>query len=236
MKRFASPLRLFCLIVFWVFGLGACSSFDEPKLKTAEDIVDRATETVNRLRALPKLETFRNNIQKARAVAVFPRLIKAGFGAGAEGGNGLISRRGADGRFGPPAFYTLAAGSFGFQIGVQDTEVVMLVMNDRALESLVEHQGKLGADAGVTVGLAGAGLEGSTTTNLGVDVIAYANAVIGVYAGVTLEGAALVRRGDLNAAFYNTLLSPMEILNGGVRQPIAAPLRRALDARRAGAS
>lgn len=225
MIKITRALSVFVVLL----GLGACSTANEPKLKTAEDVLLRSTETVNRFHGFRNFSRFPADLKKAHAVAVFPRLIKAGFFAGAEGGTGVIAKRDGAGRFGPPAFYSLAAGSFGFQIGIQDTEVVMLVMNEGALESLVNHQGKIGADAGITVGVVGAGVEGSTTTNMGADIVAYANAVIGAYAGMSLEGAALVRRSDLNAAFYNANSPPADILNGAVRQPLADPLRKALN-------
>ena len=104
-----------------------------------------------------------------------------------------------------------------------------MVRNDIALEAILEHQGKFGADAGITVGLFGVGMEAATTTNLNADVLAFAHSKVGLFGGVSLEGAVLARRNDLNEAFYGQGATPREIVQGHrFFNPQADPLREAL--------
>ena len=158
-----------------------------------------------------------------------PDVYKAGFIGAAEGGNGVLVAKNADGTWGYPAFYTLAAGSVGLQAGAQATEVVLILRNEGALNAIIENQGKLGADAGLTMAIFGVGIEGSTTTNIGADILAFANAKGGLFAGLSLEGAALVRRRDLNEAYYTIGATPQSIvLQAAHNNPNADGLRSSL--------
>lgn len=193
-------------------SLASCADLRRDKIGVASGVVEDAVFTVNRFKKMPELSSFRRYISDAKAVVVLPTVIKAGFIGGGEGGNGVLLVRGADGAWSQPAFYTLGAASIGLQAGIQDTEVVLVIRSDEALQAIIEHQGKLGADAGLTVGVIGVGMEAATTTNLGPDVLAFANAVLGAYGGASFEGAVLARRNDLNEAFYGTGAEPKAIL------------------------
>lgn len=174
------------------------------------------------------MDEFRALLPKAQGIVIFPGLIKGGFIVGAEGGNGVLLAKGVNGQWGPPAFYFLASGSVGLQIGAQATDMVMLLFSQDAVASIILHQGKLGADLGLTFGTIGAGVEASTTTNGGADIMAFSQGV-GAFAGGSIEAAALIKRNDLNEAFYGRAVTPMQIvLQGAVQNPAADPLRRAL--------
>lgn len=192
-------------------ALGGCATGIEEKRGAAQDLVRLSAETYNRFQSDPNLARFRGALDGAHGYAIFPAVLKAGFVLGAEGGNGVLVVRGGDGAFGPPAFYTLASGSVGFQVGAQSSEMIMALRNQKAVEAVLKHQGKFGADMGVTMGVIGAGLEASTTSALGADIVALANGLVGIYGGVSLEGAALVRRADLNEAYYGTGAEPRAI-------------------------
>ena len=218
------------LIVFLagVFGLAACQEFRETPAEGTDRLIDWSTITVENFSRLPQLKDFAKFLPDAHAVLILPAVVKAGFFFGVEGGSGvLIARQGTG--WGYPAFYTLAAGSFGFQFGLQDTETILIIRNAGALRSIIRNQGKFGADLGITVGFYGAGLEASTTTNLGADILAFTNAKVGAFAGVSLEGAALVRRRDLNEAFYGAGATPEGIIFGArFKNPKADRLRSVL--------
>ncbi|MBL4692805.1 MAG: lipid-binding SYLF domain-containing protein, partial [Magnetovibrio sp.] len=127
-----------------------------------------------------------------------------------------------------PAFYFLASGSIGLQIGAQATDVVMLLFSQEAVASVILHQGKLGADLGLTFGTIGAGVEAATTTNGGADIMAFSQGV-GAYAGGSFEASALIKRNDLNEVFYGRPVTPLQIvLQGAVQNVAADPLRQAL--------
>jgi len=198
---------------------------------------DRAVQVLNASQAtLEKfkasqaqpMDEFRVLLPKAEGVVILPGLLKGGFIVAAEGGNGVLLAKDASGRWSQPAFYFLAAGSVGMQIGGQATDVVLLVFNQDAVQSIIEHQGKLGADLGLIVGTVGAGVEASTTTNIGADIMAFAQGV-GMFAGGSLEAAALIKRNDLNEAFYGQTLTPADIvLSGRAENPATATLRSTL--------
>lgn len=213
-------------------GLSACAEMRQDPGLVAKNIIIQAAETVERFKTVPELKQFAKHIPGARAIVVLPRVIKAGFIAGGEGGNGVLIARDAKGKWGYPAFYTMGAASFGFQAGFQDTEIILVIRSEQALRAILKDQGKLGADAGVTVGFAGAGIEASTTSNMGADVVAFANSRLGVFGGASLEGAVLARRRDLNEAFYGKGATPRGIvLARKFSNPKAEPLRAALGKR-----
>ncbi len=219
----------FTALLVIVFGLSACAEMHRDKRSTANDLVNQATETVQRFKSMPDLKKFANYMPNARGIVVLPSVIKGGFLLGGEGGNGVLLAKTDNGSWSSPAFYALGAASFGIQMGLQDTEIILVLRSDEAVTAILEHQGKLGADAGLTLGTIGKGVEISTTANIGVDILAFANSKIGLFGGAALEGAVLVRRVDLNEAYYGQGTTPRGILYQGQGQnPQADRLRAAL--------
>jgi len=198
----------------------------------AVQIVNAAQTTVEKFKASrdKPMDDFRALLPRAQGVVVLPGVIKGGFIVAAEGGNGVLLAKDASGRWSQPAFYFLAAGSIGLQAGGQATDVVLLVFNQGAVKSIIDHQGKLGADLGLVIGTVGAGVEASTTTNVGADVMAFSQGV-GMFAGGSLEAAALIKRNDLNEAFYGQTLTPADIVLGGrAENPATGGLRATMAA------
>lgn len=192
-------------------------------------LVDRATLTVQEMLGggNDRLDA-QNLLRRARAVVVCPRIFRAGFFFGGEGGNCVLVGRDAAGSWSSPAFYVLGTASFGLQVGVQDLQILMLVMNERALNALLDSQLKLGLDASIAVATLGGGVEGSTTLAVGADVVAFAQAR-GLYAGLTLEGSALTARSEWNRAYYGRDIGPRQITVGmEAHNPGSDPLRAVL--------
>lgn len=198
-------------------GLGAslsgCAAMEESPLLKAQHLVDASVATVERFQTIEGLQKFAQHLPTAKAVAVFPSLVKAGFFIGGEGGNGVLLARRPDGSWSEPAFYTMGAGSFGLQFGAQDTEVILIIRSQGALNAIMKDQAKLGADFGVTAGIYGVGAEASTTSNVGADVLAFANSKLGGFLGASVEGAVMARRQDLNEAVYGQGMTPPKIIN-----------------------
>ena len=193
-----------------------------------EQLVDKSRLTIEALLSDPEMPELQNYIKSAVGVLIFPQIVKGGFIVGAEGGSGVFLVRGKDGSWSPPAFYTLAAGSIGLQIGGQVSEVVLTVMNDGAVDAVLNSQFKLGADASVAVGPIGKGVEASTTTNLGLDVYAFSKSQ-GLFGGGALEGAAILKRDSWNGAYYGGQPTPRDIVIGRkVTNPQADTLRAVL--------
>ncbi len=201
--------------VVLVGSLAGCQEIRENPRTGTVRVLDWSAETVENFLRLEHLKEFKKYLPEARGVLIFPALVKAGFIVGAEGGTGVLVARGKDGKWGYPAFYTLGAASVGFQIGVQDTETILVIRNDKALQSIITRQGKFGADISVTAGVVGAGMEASTTTNLDLDVLAFTNAKVGAFVGASLEGAVLARRRDFNESFYGKGATPERIVLEG---------------------
>lgn len=217
----------------WAMGLAALLLATAARPAAAQvdqqRLVNSAAATVERLRADPNSsQHVAPLLEGAKAVLIVPNLLKAGFILGGEYGMGVLLAKRADGGWSYPAFYTLAAGSLGIQAGVQDSEVVFAIMTDKALAALMSSAVKLGADLGLAVLVVGAGMEASTTTNLGADVYAFSRSM-GLFGGGSLEGALVKPRGTWNAVYYGVGTTPEAIVvEGSASNPAADPLRDAL--------
>jgi lipid-binding SYLF domain-containing protein len=126
----------------------------------------------------------------ARAVLVCPRVFRASFLFGGEGGGCVLLARGGQGSWSSPAFYSMGGGSFGLQAGIQDAEIVMMILTDNGLRAVMDNQFRLGADASVALVTIGVGVEGATTTALNADIVAFAK-TRGLFAGVSLQGSVM---------------------------------------------
>ena len=195
-----------CLTLALVLAAGPASAVSE-----SEELVERTSLTVERLLVDPEMRELPDYINRARAVLIIPQLIKGGFILGGEGGSGVLLAKGADGSWSPPAFYTLAAGSIGLQIGGQVSEVVFTLMSDGAIDAVLKNEFKLGVDASIAVGPIGKGIEASTTTNLDADIYAFSK-VVGLFGGGAFEGAGIFPRDEWNRQYYASAATPRQIL------------------------
>jgi SH3 domain-containing YSC84-like protein 1 len=190
------------------------------------DLLNRAAATAQHMKADPAFDRARAMMRQAKAVLIVPSLVKGGFIFGAEGGNGVLMQRNAN-DWSAPAFYTLASASFGFQAGLEQAEVVMLIMSDKALDAIKRSEFKVGAGGGITVVTLSAGAEAATAPNLTGDIIIWSSAT-GIYGGLTLNGSVIKARDEWNTAFYGRPTSVTDILADKVRNPQANPLRQQL--------
>jgi lipid-binding SYLF domain-containing protein len=191
-------------------------------------LLAHANATVTTLRHDSVFGDARRNLRRARAVLIFPSLVKGGFIFGAEGGDGVLLARTRHG-WSSPAFYSMGSASFGFQAGLQDAQVVMIIMTDRALRAVERSKFKFGAGAGLTVVTLGAGVEGATSGNLTGDIIVWSKSK-GVYGGISINGSVVAPESDTNADFYGRGASVKEILANGVRNPATRRLQANLNA------
>jgi lipid-binding SYLF domain-containing protein len=187
------------------------------------DLLRRATHTAEHMQRDPAFDAARRMLHNARAVLIVPSLVKGGFIFGAEGGNGVLLARTRHG-WSNPAFYTMGSASFGLQIGLEQAEIVLLIMSDRALRAVERAQFKFGAGAGLTVVTLSAGAEGATAPNLSGDIVIWTSAT-GAYGGLTLNGSIIKEREEWNEDFYGHPVAVPEILSGRARNPEANPLR-----------
>ncbi len=167
----------------------------------ADALVTESRLTVDRLLADEDFFELRAYIRGAKGIFIVPQLVKGGFIIGAEGGTGVLMARGTDGSWSSPAFYTVAAGSLGLQIGGEVKEVVFVLMSDEVVDALISSEFKLGADASITVGPMGRGVEASRSTDFSADIYAFSKSV-GLFGGGALEGAKFFERESLNNQYY----------------------------------
>lgn len=192
-----------------------------------QTLVDRATLTVQDMFGPADAKDQRSVLQHAKGVLVCPRIFKAGFIIGGQGGDCVLVSRGPAG-WSMPAFYTVGSGSIGLQIGVQDSELVFIVLTDRGLQAILDSQFKIGADATIAVATLGAGLEGDTTAALRADIVAFAKSR-GLFAGVSVQGSIISSKSEWNKEYYGSPLGPAQIIaQGQGSNPGAAPLREML--------
>ncbi len=162
----------------------------------ASEAAETFTEIMNvREKSIPK-----ELLDKAEAIAVFPGVVKAAFIVGGRGGQGVISRR-VKGGWSAPAFFNLAGGSFGAQIGAQKTDYVLLIMNEAGLNGLLKDKFELGGEVSVAAGPVGREAAASTNPRLDAGILSYSRSK-GLFIGAALKGAVISPDNDLNTAVY----------------------------------
>jgi len=198
---------------------------DEANLK---ELVERSRTTLENFMTDSNMGWFRDHLGEARGIMIVPRMWKGGFIVAGEGGTGVfLVKDEKTGEWSQPAFYKMGTASGGFQAGLQVSEIVLLVMSQRGVESLLTSTFKLGADASVAVGPVGAGIEGSTAV-LSVDILTFARAK-GLFGGISLEGAVIATGDESNRIYYGKPVRPTDILvKHAVSNAQSAALRAAL--------
>jgi len=174
----------------------------------AQAVVDKARITFSSFARDENYVYLNDNLKNVKGLLIFPQVLKAGFILGGSGGTGvLVARDPKTGNWSEPAFYTVGAVSFGLQIGGEAAEVIMMIMSQRAVDSLLTTSVKLGGDTSIALGPVGAGAKGAITA----DIISFAKSK-GIYAGLNLEGSVVKVRNGLNKDYYGRETSPAEII------------------------
>jgi lipid-binding SYLF domain-containing protein len=184
--------------------------------------VKAATAVLNEVMNIPDQAIPRNVLGKAEAIAVFPSVKKGGLVVGGQWGRGMLSARGAQGSWSAPAFLTLTGGSFGLQIGGQEIDLVLVIMDRKGLERLVSNQFKLGVDASAAAGPVGRDAQASTDIQMRAKILSYSRAR-GLFAGVTINGGTIKQDRDANERFYGRSYRTKEIVFerlGGAPPPV----------------
>src|ERR1700688_4148378 len=155
-------------------------------------------------------------LEKSECVIVIPSVRKLALGIGASYGRGaMVCRTGEKfrGPWGAPAMYALEGGSIGFQIGGEATDLILLVMNDRGMESILSSKVKLGADASVAAGPKGRDASADTDAWMRAEILSYSRSR-GLFAGISLEGTTLRPDDDANEQVYGRAMRAKEIIRG----------------------
>ncbi len=215
LKFLATGLVLACLPLVAVQA--ADTATDRTK---ALDLANQAIQVLDRIQQSPDRAIPQDLLRSAKAVAVVPTVVKAGFVIGARHGEGLVSVRRSDGTWSLPVFVDMTGGSVGFQAGVSSTDVVLVFRTERGVNGLVHGKFTLGANAAVAAGPVGRNAHAATDAQLHAEIYSYSRSR-GLFAGVALDGTAITIDYDDLAAVYGPGITPRRVFEGGVSNPPA---------------
>ncbi len=210
LKRLIGILGAVCI----AFALTLAPAAAKSKREKADRLINKAADTVAYFANDETFEPLWDLSKDAKAIVIMPASTRGGFIFGASGGNAVMIARNDDGSWSEPTFFTIGSVSFGFQIGLERSEVILAVMTQRGMEQLLSTSVKLGADLTLAAGPLGGGAKAQT-----VDVLAFSRSR-GLYGGVSLEGALLKARHSWNREYYAADVSPADII---YRQKVARP-------------
>jgi len=188
-----------------------------------EDSVARLQSSVDVLHAImatPDKGIPEEVLSNAKCILVVPDLIKGGFIFGGKHGRGVGSCRTADG-WSAPAFVSVGGGSWGLQIGVEDVDLVLLVMNDQGFQHLLSSKFALTGEGSVAAGPVGRHASAGTDWKMNTEMLTYSRSK-GVFAGLTLEGAVVEQDNDSTRAIYGKHMMFRNILSGKAATPRSA--------------
>ena len=205
-------VRVSILLILTVVSLAARKNKAVERCDNAARVLDEVMGTKDS--AIPQ-----DLLGKAQCVAIIPGVKKAGLGFGGKYGKGVLNCRGKGNKgWTGPSTVRIEGGSFGLQIGGSSTDVVLLVMNERGAEKLIQSKFTLGADAAVAGGPVGRTATAQTDAQMHAEILSYSRSR-GVFAGVSLEGATLRPDHDANFKIYGRDVEPKQILSGKIPAP-----------------
>jgi len=188
--------------------------------EATNDRLEHAGQVIHEIMAAPDKGIPQEVLEHAKCIAVVPHMLKGGFVFGAENGRGVATCRTANG-WSAPAFFTITGGSWGLQIGVEGVDLVMIIQNEEGMKHLINSNFELGGDASAAAGPVGRHASADTDWKLNTEVLTYSRAK-GLFAGLTLTGAAIRRDEDSTEATYGHDVTTRHILNGEEAIPASA--------------
>ena len=202
--------RSLTLILVALFALASCRSSGELGSEP-EQLADRARISFQSMMQDNQYPSLVDLSTRAKAIIIVPSMLQAAFFFGGRGGNAVMLVRGDDGKWSPPAFYTIGGISWGLQVGGQSSELVLTIMTDKGLNAVMNREVTLGANAGLAVGELGKGAQAATGMDMKADMYAFARSE-GLYVGVSLEGSVIAPRETWNQQLYGEQATPQSIL------------------------
>lgn len=205
-------------ILILVLAAAALPVLADTSHAEAQEEVVAAGKTLDTFVADKDMDWFRGHAKDAKGLLICPKVVKAGFIIGGSGGRCVfVAKQG--GTWNGPAFYSAGTASAGFQAGVQNSEIIGLVMTQKAIDSLMSSEFKVGGEASAAAGPVGVGKAATP----GADIIYYSRAK-GLYGGVDVSGAVIKPSEDYNKAYYGKAVSPIDIIvHGAAHIPAATP-------------
>jgi lipid-binding SYLF domain-containing protein len=219
MKKMTSPILALCLGLL-IPGLTTSSAFAASSREDLQDRIDAAKVVLDEILTTPDNTIPLNILKQATCVAVIPSLKKGAFVIGAEYGQGVVTCRTGHGWSGP-VFIRLAGGSFGFQIGGQATDLVLVAVNDHGFQDLLKSKFKIGGDAAASAGPVGRNSQAATDWKMNAELLTYSRSK-GLFAGIDLNGATVSQNIDDTTLYYGEPHGFRSILKGDVAVPAGA--------------
>ena len=195
-------------------ALGASSKQD------LQDRIDSAKTVMDQIMAASDRNIPLNILQQATCVAVVPGLIKGAFVFGGQYGQGVVTCRTGHG-WSAPVFIRMAGGSFGFQIGGQSTDLVLVAVNDKGLQDLLKNKFKIGGDASAAAGPVGRAGQASTDWKMNAELLSYSRNK-GLFAGIDLDGTSVSQNSEDTELYYGQPQKFETVLKGAVDVPAGA--------------
>ncbi len=212
MMGFSKTVKMGLVVFFSMFFLSTATVLaggEQQRLKNALTVLKEA-------QAIPEKTIPKDLFKRCRAIAIFPSVYKGSFVIGGSFGRGVIfARDPKSNKWFGPVFLTMGGGSFGWQIGVKSTDLILVVMNDRGLRPFFRGNFTLGGEVGVSAGPVGRELEASTDVTLRSEIYSYSRSK-GFFAGISLEGTYIAHDYKADEAFWKKPYTPREILEGRV--------------------
>lgn len=182
------------------------------KQQDTYDRMNSSIEVLTELLNIPEGGVPRGLLKKCQGLVIIPHMVKGAFIVGAARGKGIMIHRLPGGKWSNPSFVTITAGSVGFQIGGQATDLLLVINNERGFQAMLEDNFKFGANASVAAGPVGRDAAAGTDAKLKADIVSYSRSK-GVFAGISLDGAGLTNDTEANTAFYGKLVNHRTLLS-----------------------
>src|ERR1700728_1507292 len=222
MKKF---LAMFAMLLIACSGVMARAA--EGEHDKLDDRLDSARIVIDSIMSVPDKAVPNGIARHARCIAVVPGVVKGAFIVGAEYGQGVVTCRTGHG-WSAPVFIRLAGGSFGFQIGGQGTDLVLVAVNDKGFQDLLHDKFKIGGDASAAAGPVGRDAQASTDISMRAEMLSSSRSR-GLFAGIDLNGATVSQNQEETDDIYGTQHTFAQILHGAVAPPqVARPFLRAV--------
>jgi lipid-binding SYLF domain-containing protein len=213
MTRQTLPRSILTVAVSFFFLAATAWSADQSDI---DKRIDASARVLNEIMSTPDKAIPDKVMRDAKCIAVIPSMVKVAVGFGGSHGKGVASCRTANGAWSAPAPITMTGGSWGFQLGGQAVDVVMIVTNDQGMQHLLSSKFKIGADASAAAGPVGRDAGADTDWKLKAEVLTYSRAR-GIFAGIDLNGAAITQDKDETRTLYGKFIPFGDILDGKVQ-------------------
>lgn len=208
------------LIAFSLCVLLSSTAFAASSRQDLQDRIDSAKTVLDQIMSAEDNTIPMNILRSATCVAVVPGMIKGAFVFGAQYGQGVVTCRTSQG-WSAPVFIRMAGGSFGFQIGGQSTDLVLVAVNDRGFQDLLKNKFKIGGDASAAAGPVGRSGQAATDWKMNAELLSYSRNK-GLFAGIDLDGTSVSQNLDDTQTYYGAPQEFKNVLEGHVAVPAGA--------------